>query len=52
MIKDYDKALAEYKNIADSFTGRTEGREAIFRSGLTLIMMGEGSNGKRKESIG
>ena len=35
--KNFDKALIEYQEIASSFPGRTEGREAIFRAGLTLI---------------
>ncbi len=35
--KLYDKALAEYKKISYSFSGRTEGREATFRAGITLI---------------
>lgn len=34
---DYDTALGEYRRIATSFPGRVEGREAIFRSGLSLI---------------
>jgi serine/threonine-protein kinase len=35
--KDYMKALFEYRKIATSFPGRTEGREAIFRAGVTLL---------------
>ena len=35
--KDYSKALAEYSRIAHSFKGRAEGREALFRAGLTLL---------------
>lgn len=34
---DYDKALHEYRQIAHSFKGRLEGREATFRAGLTLL---------------
>lgn len=45
--KDYVKALEEYRRIADSFTGRTEGREAVFRSGLTLIESAEKEKTKR-----
>jgi len=42
--KRYDKALAEYREIASSFGGRTEGRQALFRAGLTLISK---ANGKK-----
>ncbi len=35
--KNYTKALLEYRRIASSFQGRTEGREAIFRAGITLL---------------
>lgn len=35
--KDYSSALQEYRKIAQSFQGRFEGREAIFRAGLTLL---------------
>ncbi len=33
----YDMALQEYRRIGQSFPGRMEGREALFRAGLTLI---------------
>ena len=35
--KLYDTALQEYRRIGQSFPGRIEGREALFRAGLTLI---------------
>ncbi len=35
--RDYLSALAEYRRIARSFQGRTEGRDARFRIGITLI---------------
>jgi eukaryotic-like serine/threonine-protein kinase len=38
--KDYAKALTEYRRIAFSFPGRAEGREALFRSGVTLLEAG------------
>lgn len=38
--KDYGKALSEYRRIAVSFPGRTEGREALFRAGVTLLEAG------------
>lgn len=33
----YDLGLREYRRIAQCFAGRTEGREALFRAGLTLL---------------
>ena len=38
---DYDEALKEYLKIATSFPGRAEGREAIFRGGMTLLKKAE-----------
>ncbi len=35
--KDYVKALAEYQRIGYSFPDRKEGREALFRAGITLV---------------
>jgi len=35
--KMYDTALQEYRRIGQCFPGRMEGREALFRAGLTLI---------------
>jgi len=35
--KDYGKALSEYRRIAHSFKGRAEGREALFRAGVTIL---------------
>ncbi len=35
--KMYDAALQEYRRIGQCFPGRMEGREALFRAGLTLI---------------
>lgn len=35
--QDYPKALSEYRRIAYSFPDRPEGREALFRAGLTFI---------------
>lgn len=35
--KLFDTALQEYRRIGQSFPGRMEGREALFRAGLTLI---------------
>lgn len=35
--KNFSKALVEYRKISTSFPGRTEGREALFRAGITLV---------------
>lgn len=35
--KDYQTALIEYRRIGNSFLGRAEGREALFRAGMTLL---------------
>lgn len=35
--KDYGIALTEYRRIGYSFPGRAEGREAMFRAGITLL---------------
>jgi serine/threonine-protein kinase len=37
----YDHAFREYRRIGQSFPGRTEGREALFRAGLTLLEKGK-----------
>lgn len=42
--KEYDKARLEYEKIASSFPGRWEGREALFRSALTLIEEAKGAS--------
>lgn len=34
---DYQTALSEYRRIGYSFPGRIEGREALFRAGVTLL---------------
>lgn len=35
--KQYSIALSEYRRIAYSFPGRAEGREALFKAGITLL---------------
>ncbi len=45
--RHYAKALLEYRRIASSFFGRTEGREALFRAGVTLLQ--EAATYKKKE---
>jgi len=34
---EFDRALTEYRRIGNAFPGRQEGREAIFRAGVTLL---------------
>lgn len=47
-LKDYHKALSEYRRIANSFSGRAEGREALFQAGITLIEQARESPEKEK----
>ena len=35
--KNFTEALTEYEKISKSFSGRTEGREALFRMGITFL---------------
>ena len=42
--KLYDLALQEYDRISKCFPGRMEGREALFRAGLTLLEKGKSKN--------
>ena len=35
--QDYHTALSEYRRIGYAFPGRAEGREAMFRAGITLL---------------
>jgi serine/threonine protein kinase len=45
--RNYGKALLEYRRIASSFAGRSEGREALFKAGVTLLQ--EASTLKKKQ---
>ncbi|MBP9840894.1 MAG: protein kinase [Simkaniaceae bacterium] len=45
--KDFSKALEEYRRIGNSFQGRIEGREAIFRAGMALLEWGKVDTKKR-----
>ena len=47
--KDFAKAYSEYKRIAQSFEGRTEGREAQFRAGITLLEDAKRKVNKKEE---
>ncbi|MBA2727645.1 MAG: serine/threonine-protein kinase PknD, partial [Parachlamydiaceae bacterium] len=42
--KDYVTALSEYRRIGNSFPGRAEGREALFRAGITLLEQAKTAN--------
>ncbi|MCB1213015.1 MAG: protein kinase [Chlamydiia bacterium] len=44
--RDYERALSQYLRIAHSFPGLTEGRDALFRAGVTLIERGEENDGE------
>ncbi len=44
--RQYHKARLEYQKISHSFSGRQEGREAIFRAALTLIEEAKGAADK------
>ncbi len=39
--KNYKAALAEYRRIGYSFPGHQDGREALFRAGITLLEQGK-----------
>jgi serine/threonine protein kinase/tetratricopeptide (TPR) repeat protein/predicted RNA-binding Zn-ribbon protein involved in translation (DUF1610 family) len=38
--RQYEQALTEYRRIGQSFPGRAEGREAMFRAGVALLEWG------------
>lgn len=45
--KLYDVALQEYRRIGQCFPGRMEGREALFRAGMTLIEKAKAEDNQR-----
>lgn len=47
--KDYKTALIEYRRIGYSFPGTTEGREALFRAGITLLEEAKCEKDKTKQ---
>lgn len=49
--KDYVTALSEYRRIGNSFPGRAEGREALFRAGITLLEQTKSANYADKEDL-
>ncbi len=47
--KDYTTALNEYRRIGYSFPGRAEGREAMFRAGITLLEQANDTEDKARK---
>ena len=47
--KLYDLALAEYRRIGQSFPGRQEGREGLFRAGIAFLEKGKAQTRKQKK---
>ncbi len=47
--KDFDMALIEYRKIGKCFPGRAEGREALFRAGMTLLEKAKWSKDKKEK---
>ncbi len=45
---DYEQALSEYRRIAYSFPDRVEGREALFRAGLTFMEQAKTSKNRQE----
>lgn len=51
-LRHFKQALIEYRQISRSFLGRPEGREAIFRAGITLLEEAqEKTKAKEKEEL-
>lgn len=49
--KDYKQALAEYRRIGYSFPGQAEGREALFRAGITLLEQAKTARTEKRADI-
>lgn len=49
--QNYSKALLEYRRIASCFSGRTEGREALFRAGITLLEQAQKEKIKKAKEL-
>lgn len=47
-IKDYKKAIPEYRRIGYTFPGHAEGREALFKSGITLLEQGKNARSEKR----
>ncbi len=51
-LRHFKQALIEYRQIGKSFLGRAEGREAIFRAGITILEQAQMKIGhKEKEDL-
>ncbi len=48
--KDFHTALSEYRRIGYSFPGTTEGREAMFRAGITLLEHGKAEENEQERT--
>ncbi len=48
---DFDSAIKEYHRIASSFSGRTEGREASYRCGITYIEKAKRAKLKKEKDL-
>jgi serine/threonine protein kinase/tetratricopeptide (TPR) repeat protein len=46
--KDYKRALTEYRRIGYSFPGHAEGREALFRAGITMLEQARTARSEKK----
>lgn len=47
--KDFNAALNEYRRLGYSFPGTKEGREALFRAGITLLEQGKSLEDKKAQ---
>ena len=50
-LRHFKQALIEYRQIAKSFSGRAEGREAIFRAGITLLEEAQSKKNQEEKSL-
>lgn len=46
--KDYKRSLAEYRRIGALFPGHYEGREALFRAGITLLEQAKNAKNEKR----
>lgn len=46
--RDYTRAIAEFRRIGQSFPGHAEGREALFKTGITLLEQGNNARTEKK----
>ncbi len=50
-IHQFKEALSKYREIANSFAGRTEGKEALFRAGITLLEEAQSKKEKKAKEF-